>query len=205
MDGHRPARGLHRAARRGDRPRRRRRRVQRPAPSRADQLPRLEALPLDHLHAVETYNVNAALSWPDQAEGRYLVDALLARGHRLHVTAGDDAHWHHPWDRFGAWVEVRAESPEPAVLLAALKAGDFYSTQGPRIHEVAADGDRVHVASSPARAVALTGIHGWRSDVVIGEAVERATLDLGKLRSPYWRLTVTDAEGRRAWTNPVWP
>lgn len=34
--------------------------------------------------------------------------------------------------------------------------------------------------------------------------LEEATLDLGKLRSPYWRLTVTDADGRRAWTNPVW-
>ena len=53
--------------------------------------------------------------------------------------------------------------------------------------------------------IALTGIHGWRSDVAIGESLEQVTLDLGKLRSPYWRLTVTDADGRRAWTNPVWP
>src|ERR687889_161087 len=54
-----------------------------------------DALPAEHLHAVETYNTNAALSWPDQAEARYAVDALLARGHRLHVSAADDAHWHH--------------------------------------------------------------------------------------------------------------
>jgi predicted metal-dependent phosphoesterase TrpH len=163
-----------------------------------------DALPVEHLHAVETYNVNAALSWPDQAEARYAVDALLARGHRLHVTVGDDAHWHHPWDRFGAWVEVRADELRPDALLAALKAGAYYSTQGPRIADVAVDGDRVQVSCSPARAVALTGIHGWRSDVVIGERLEEATLDLGKLRSPFWRLTVTDADGRRAWTNPVW-
>lgn len=99
-----------------------------------------DRLPVDHLHAVETYSVNAAHTWPDQAEGRYAVDALLARGHRLHVTVGDDAHWHHERDRFGAWVEVRAE----------------------------------------------------------------ADLDLAKLRSPYWRLTVTARDGTRAWTNPVW-
>ena len=163
-----------------------------------------DALPVEHLHAVETYNRNAAQSWPDQAEARYAVDALLARGHRLHVAVGDDAHWHHPWDRFAAWVEVRAERLDPDALLAALKAGDYYSTQGPRVHDVTVDGDRVHVACSPARAVALTGIHGWRSDVAIGESLEEATLDLGRLRSPYWRLTVTDAGGRRAWTNPVW-
>jgi hypothetical protein len=46
--------------------------------------------------------------------------------------------------------------------------------------------------------------HSDRSDVAIGEALTDAAFDLDKLRSPYWRLTVTDADGRRAWTNPVW-
>ena len=164
-----------------------------------------DRLPTAHLHAVETYNVNAAHSWPDQAEGRYAVDALLARGHRLHVAAGDDAHWLHPHDRFGAWTWVRAETLEPAALLEALKAGAYYSTQGPEIHAVDAGGDRVHVTCSPARAIALTGIHGWHSDVAEGDPLlQEATLDLGRLRSPYWRLTVTAEDGRRAWTNPVW-
>jgi hypothetical protein len=163
-----------------------------------------DRLPLEHLHAVETYNQNAAVAWPDQAEGRYAADALLARGHRLHVTVGDDAHWHHPWDRFAAWVEVRAGSLDPGALLAALKAGAYYSTQGPRIEDVEVDEGFVHVTCSPARSVALTGIHGWRSDVATGERLEQVTLELAKLRSPYWRLTVSDAGGKRAWTNPVW-
>jgi hypothetical protein len=165
-----------------------------------------DRLPARDLHAVETYNVNAAHSWPDQAEGRYAADALLARGERLHVTVGDDAHWHHRWDRFGAWVEVRAERLDPGALLAALHAGAHYSTQGPRIDDVDVDGDRVHVACSEARAIALTGSHGWRSDVAEGDPVlTEATLDLAKLKSPYWRLTVTAPDGTRAWTNPVWP
>ena len=163
-----------------------------------------ESLALEHLDAVETYNHNAAQSWPDQAEARYAVDALLARGHRLHVSAADDAHWHYPWDRFGAWTMVRAERLEQDALLRALEAGAYYSTQGPEIEDVRVEGERVHVACSPARAVALTGIRGWRSDVAIGDRLREASLDLGKLRSPYWRLTVTDADGKRAWTNPVW-
>lgn len=165
-----------------------------------------DRLPVEVLDAVETYNHNGAAVWPDQAEARYAVDALLARGHRLHVAVGDDAHFEHPWDRFGAWVEVRASRLDPEALLAALKAGAYYSTQGPRIEDVRVDGDRVHVTCSAARAVALTGIHGWRSDVALGtpDLLRTAVLDLAKLRSPYWRLTVTDAEGCRAWTNPVW-
>jgi hypothetical protein len=164
-----------------------------------------DRLPVDHLHAVETYNVNAAHSWPDQAEGRYAADALLSRGHRLHVTVGDDAHWHHDRDRFGAWVQVRAEDLDPDALLHGLRTGAYYSTQGPRIEDVEVDGDRVRVRCSPARAVALTGIHGWRSDIAEGDPpVTDAVLDLAKLRSPYWRLTVTADDGTRAWTNPVW-
>jgi hypothetical protein len=58
---------------------------------------------------------------------------------------------------------------------------------------------------SAARATALTGIHGWRSDVAEGDpTVTAATLDLAKLRSPYWRLPVTAPDGTRAWTNPIW-
>jgi hypothetical protein len=165
-----------------------------------------DRLPVEHLHAVETYNVNAAHTWPDQAEGRYAADALLGRGHHLHVTVGDDAHWLHPRDRFRAWVEVRAERLDPVALLEALRGGAYYSTQGPRIEDVDVDGDAVRVRCTPARAVALTGIHGWRSAVAEGEPLlTEATLDLAKLRSPYWRLTVTADDGARAWTNPVWP
>jgi histidinol phosphatase-like PHP family hydrolase len=164
-----------------------------------------DRLPVTHLHAVETYNVNAAHTWPDQAEGRYAADALLARGHRLHVTVGDDAHWHHGRDRFRAWVQVRAEQLDPDALLDGLRTGAYYSTQGPRIEDVEVDGDRIRVRCSPARAVALTGIHGWRSDIAEGDPhVTDAVLDIAKLRSPYWRLTVTADDGTRAWTNPVW-
>jgi hypothetical protein len=164
-----------------------------------------DRLPVNHLHAVETYNTNAAHTWPDQAEGRYAADALLARGHRLHVTVGDDAHWHHGRDRFRAWVQVRAEQLDPDALLHGLRTGAYYSTQGPRIEDVEVDGDRVRVRCSPARAVALTGIHGWRSDIAEGDPhVTDAVLDIAKLRSPYWRLTVTADDGTRAWTNPVW-
>jgi hypothetical protein len=165
-----------------------------------------DRLPIEWLDAVETYNHNGAAVWPDQAEARYALDALLARGHRLHVAVGDDAHFEHPWDRFGAWVEVRADRLEPDALLAALKAGAYYCTQGPRIDDVRVDDGCVHVACSEARAVALTGIHGWRSDVALGSPtlLREAVLDLEKLRSPFWRLTVTGADGRRAWTQPVW-
>jgi hypothetical protein len=164
-----------------------------------------DSLPVQHLDAVETYNHYLALVWSDQAEGRYAVDALLARGRRLNITAGDDAHWNIPRDRFGAWVEVHADSLAPEALLAALKEGAYYSTQGPSITGVRVEDGLVHVECSPVRSVALTGVDGWRTEFMIGESpITKAQLDLSRLGSPYWRLTLTDEAGKRAWTNPVW-
>ena len=53
------------------------------------------------------------------------------------AVAGDDAHFHNgDLDAFGGYVMVKSESLEPESLLGALKAGEFYSSQGPRIYNV---------------------------------------------------------------------
>jgi predicted metal-dependent phosphoesterase TrpH len=68
----------------------------------ADGLPAL-----DTVHAVEIYSNNSAMAAiPDRANGAYMLDGLLEEGRRLLVNAGDDAHFGHPRDRFGGWVEV---------------------------------------------------------------------------------------------------
>ena len=56
---------------------------------------------------------------------------LSNRGRRLSAYAADDAHFKERPDAFGGWVQVRAESLDPVALLAALKAGHYYSSQGP--------------------------------------------------------------------------
>jgi len=61
------------------------------------------------------------------------MDAILARGHRLAVCATDDAHFKCN-NFFGGWTMIKAESLEPEVLLAALRTGNTYATQGSEIH-----------------------------------------------------------------------
>ena len=85
-------------------------------------------------HAVEIYNHTSAVR-TDRGDGWYLLDQLLARGKRLTGCANDDAHFKCD-DAFGGWVMVKAETNEPELLLAALKAGDYYSSQGPLIHDM---------------------------------------------------------------------
>jgi hypothetical protein len=165
---------------------------------------------LSFAHAVEIYNHGCAVEC-DRGEGFYLLDQLLNEGHR-HMTAfaTDDAHFKSA-DHFGGWVHVKAESLDPDILLEALKRGNYYSSQGPQIHDIVLDGQELTVKCSPVDTIAIVcGIS--RTAVQMGRALTGAVLNLKKLEdgwmmektSPWFRVVVIDNAGKRAWSNPIW-
>ena len=106
-------------------------------------------------HAVEVYNHSCAIR-TDRGDGFYLLDQLCNEDRRLMAVVGDDAHFHDgDLDAFGAFVLVKSESLDPEALLGALKAGEFYSTQGPRIHDVELTRKVVRVQCSPVNTIAV--------------------------------------------------
>lgn len=165
------------------------------------QLTAEDGLSIDVAHAVEVYNNKSAIE-VDRGDGTVLWDALLHEGRRLGAIASDDSHWHVA-DAFAGWVMVRAERNDPGALLAALKAGAYYASQGPEIRDIARDGDRLHVACSPVSSVILAGPLSWR-EREIGQNLTRCTLPLDAGRGGWRRLILRDALGRRAWSNPLW-
>lgn len=164
---------------------------------------------LEAAHAVEVYNHGCFVE-VDRGDGWYLLDQLLRQGKRLTAFATDDAHFKSD-DAFGGWVHVKAEALDPEALLASLKAGDYYSSQGPQIYELAIDGDELWIASSPVDAIAVVG-HNSRSAGRYGRAISEARINLAGLgkswtevkQSPWIRVVLIDRGGRRAWTNPIW-
>lgn len=176
------------------------------------QLTENDGLTIEAAHAVEIYNHGSAVE-TDRGDGFYLLDRLNNFGRRLTAIATDDAHFNHgERDAFGGFVEVKAESLEPEALLAALKAGHFYSSQGPRFDDLRVDRDEIVVETSPVDAIALLtgssrGLH------VAGRHIGRAVFDRGGAGKQAWtetgrdrwfRVVAIDAAGRRAWTNPIW-
>jgi len=161
-----------------------------------------DALSLDSAHAVEIYNATCATD-NDRGESWYLADALLARGRRLLAYAADDAHFKERADVREAWIQVRAEALEPELLLASLKEGYFYSSQGPEIHDVVIDGDHIRIACSPARAIFVSG-RGSRAQRAVGHDLTECALSTVPFAGSYCRVTIVDANGKRAWTNPIW-
>ncbi len=172
----------------------------------------VDTLPaFDTIDAVEIYNHNrGAGGGPDQGNGIYMLEGLLEQGRHVFVNAGDDAHFIHPRDRFGGWVQVYCEHLDPVALLSALKAGHFYATQGPELRELRLEGARLHVETSAAYAIALSGRGDlWQSAQECrgegGHDIVEADFDLSPFSGSYCRVTVVDAHGRRAWSNPIWP
>jgi hypothetical protein len=162
-----------------------------------------DARSLAAAHAIEIYNHGCATG-ADRGDGAVIADLLLSEGRRLSLIATDDAHFTEA-DHFGGWVMVKAESNSPEALLSALKAGRFYASQGPELRDIRFDGATVEVACSAAETVIVQG----RASAAVachGASMTRArvALDARLAASPWLRVTVIDAAGRRAWSNPLW-
>ncbi|MFO1325742.1 MAG: CehA/McbA family metallohydrolase [Rubrivivax sp.] len=161
-----------------------------------------DARSIDAAHAVEVYNHTSQVK-TDRGDGTVMLDSLLALGHRLNALACDDAHFEFD-DAFGAWVMVKAPERDPDALLAALKAGHYYSSTGVELHGIHVDGDELVVECSPATGVFLLG-KGSRAVQVVGRDLTSVRLPAHKLgKHSFMRVTVVDAMGRRAWSNPFW-
>jgi hypothetical protein len=96
---------------------------------------------------------------------------------------------------------VKANANEPEALLAALKAGYFYASQGPRIEGILWGEDSVEVHCSPASSIMVLG-RGSSAAQSVAPLQTRTVLPLEKLRDGgFARIVVADAAGKRAWSN----
>ena len=162
-----------------------------------------EALRIEAIDAIEIFN-NTTVTHNDRPDSWWMCDQLLARGRHVFAFGADDAHFMARPDAFGCWINVKSESLDPEHLLAALKAGDFYTSQGPEFFDVSIRGGRIQVNCSPVVAIFASG-RGSVARQARGERLTETSFPVDPFRGAYVRITIIDAEGRRAWSNPLWP
>ncbi|TVR73769.1 MAG: phosphotransferase [Sphaerobacteraceae bacterium] len=164
-----------------------------------------DARSIEAAHAVEIFNMTCHMA-NDRGYGWYMADLLLAEGRKILAIATDDTHAkpERP-DMFAGWVMVKAEHLDPDSLLDAIKAGHFYSSQGPLIHDIAISDDRstVTLETSPVSSIQVCG-RAQRTRDVHGNGMTSCTIDLDRVQNDYFRVTVIDSSGKRAWSNPIW-
>ncbi|MEM7423451.1 MAG: PHP domain-containing protein [Pseudomonadota bacterium] len=160
-----------------------------------------DARQISAAHAVEIYNHGCEVECA-RGDGTAILDLLLSDGWDLSGYASDDAHFVGP-DHFGGWVMVKSRSLEPSELLTALKEGRYYSSQGPRLHDVRISENRLHIKCSPCDRIIAVGA-GAAAKQVYGIGLSEAALPLAVFREGGWvRVVVADAFGRKAWSNPL--
>ena len=161
-----------------------------------------DALSIEAAHAVEVYNHGCHVEC-DRGRGLHSLDLLLSEGRRYNLCATDDAHFLAD-DYFGGWVMVKAEANEPDQLLEALKAGHSYASQGPDFHSIDWQDNQVEISCSEVASIIVQGA-GCTTVAKNGDSLTNATISLERFTNRDWfRVTVIDKNGKRAWSNPHW-
>ena len=170
----------------------------------------------DNVVGLEVYNAGCEL---EVGRGLSAVhwDELLESGRLCPAIATDDSH-HPGFDSDLAWTWVRAAERSRDAVLGALSTGAFYSSTGPRIDDLRLDDDSIEVRCSPCRSVTLVSGRTTGAAVNVGRlgyrhagrelsCDENGLVVHGRLDVPpsarHLRIEVTDAEGRKAWANPL--
>jgi len=153
--------------------------------------------------AMEIWNSGCAMENNLDTDAAYW-DELLSEGQQIFGVATDDGH---SMDQHCVgWVRVNAENNVPAIL-DALKAGKFYSSCGPEIYDFYVENGYAHVKCSPAATVQLRNLRVPYRTVRPADGaqtLEEASYPIKRTHGAmYVRAEVTDLQGRKAWTNPI--
>lgn len=155
--------------------------------------------------AMEIWNTGCAFDSDMDTDAPYW-DEILGQGKRIYGVATDDGHL---MSHYGnGWVMVRAENNLSAIL-HALENGAFYSSCGPEIYNFYVDGATAVVECAPAAKIRLhSDMHPTKIQRSDDGSLTRAEFHIADATGSdyayhYIRASIIDANGKHAWTNPI--
>ena len=164
------------------------------------------------MNAMEIVNYGCVAAGYDDDNG-HAYDDMLRGGKRIFCVATDDNHNGHPdssplCDSFGGCTVILAPRLGYRELTSALERGEFYAVsgtsthRGPEIKSLVWEDGKVTIKTSAARNICLlTGSRGSQIKAANdGETITEATFSIAE-HETYFRLTVTDREGYKSYTN----
>ncbi|MGD9056202.1 MAG: CehA/McbA family metallohydrolase [Desulfobacterales bacterium] len=158
-----------------------------------------------NFHGLEIYNHS---SHCENGSGYALShwDSVLNRQPDFLGFATDDSHFV-PKQQYwkGGWIMVNAAACTQEEILFNIRRGNFYASQGPEFKTIAYSANAVKVETSPVAYIRLIGsrMAGNWIKATEQEPLLRAEFEL-PLDWPYARLEIEDANGKQAWSNPLW-
>lgn len=160
---------------------------------------------LQNLTAAEIYNSVSTYPWNgDRADSSVLLDQAATHGSPYRFVASDDSH-RYQGEQGRAFTMVQAPELSPQAILAALEAGRFYASQGPRFEQLTLTQDELVIRCSPVETVIFYSNLVWAfGRCVTGSGL--TTARYSRTANPgdtFLRCQIIDAQGKSAWSNPI--
>lgn len=154
---------------------------------------------------VEVYN-HVCRSINGRGDGSAYWSAMLDRNPDTLSFACDDAHLspaHPGWN--GGWIAVQARACTRRDIMSSILRGSFYSSRGPQFRSLTQTAERgVRAETSPVQSARLVGprYRGISRHAENGRLLTHVAFEI-PADWAYAYLEIEDAQGRRAWTNPL--
>ncbi len=162
-----------------------------------------ELLDLRGLSGAEIYNTFSGLPWnPARADSSVYFDIWAKNGRFIPCFGGDDAH-HYQGEELKTCTRVGAVKAERKEILEAVKAGRVYASQGPVFESISLKGDTVEtIFSGDVKTVVFYTNTPWgKQNVQFTEGNREAAYQLNP-GDTFFRIELTDGEGKKAWSSP---
>ena len=102
---------------------------------------------------------------------------------------------------------IKAKNLTYKAITNAMLEGNLYSSEGPEIYDLYVEDGKVTIKCSPCQRIAISR-HSRKAGVKVMEndkPVTEATFDVSNPNDGYFRITITDLKGKRAFTNAYFP
>lgn len=155
----------------------------------------------EEMHAMEMVNYGSVQGgYPEFNERVY--DDMLTGGKRVFCIATDDNHTVDR-DAFGAFTMIGAKELKYESVMDALFAGRFYASTGAKISALYIEDGSIHIEAPACKEICVfTGFRKAYREIGAKEnPVTHAKFALPDDRCKYFRVTVTDFDGNKAYSN----
>ena len=162
--------------------------------------------------AMEVFNSIAA-TFNNFSDDSAFYEVLLRKGGKCLPIAADDCHKifedGSPFLEYcKGFTVIKAPELTYKSLFDGLRAGNFYSSTGPKFENLWLEGDVLHVECSPVYGVFVHSkyLTCKTQDIRRTDCITHTEIDISKIRknSPYFWVQLRDTNGKKAWAVPYW-
>ena len=153
--------------------------------------------------AAEVYNSFSGRPWnAARADSSLLLDEVATAGRCIPQVAADDCHFY-TGEQLMSYIMLQADELTSAGVIAALKRGSFYASQGPRFNDVERTERELIVRTSPVCSCTFySNLVYVAGRCRMGEGMVENVYEL-QPGETFIRCEIEDSAGRRAWLSPV--